>query len=115
LNAVAAAGSGPANETPAQFSSNPQSNPCCDFFGAHSVGLTMDTLCPPASNLGDALPMTSHETTIALDARPINLRSFDELNYWAQQFGVTRERIIRAVHTVGPIARDVEREVRESD
>ena len=48
------------------------------------------------------------------DTRRINLRDFSELSYWAEQFGVSRERIIRAVHTVGPVAHDVRREVMET-
>ncbi len=47
--------------------------------------------------------------------KTIDLRDFDDLDYWAQQFGVSRERIIRAVHTVGPIVYDVRREVAETD
>jgi hypothetical protein len=68
--------------------------------------------------LGDAYPMTSNETAVSTDstdAKRINLRDFNDLSYWAQQFGVSRERIIRAVHTVGPITHDVEREVRENE
>ncbi len=49
------------------------------------------------------------------DTRRINLRDFQELSYWAERFGVSRERIIRAVHTAGPIAHDVEREIRETE
>jgi hypothetical protein len=48
------------------------------------------------------------------DTRRINLRDFSELSYWAEQFGVSRERIIRAVHTVGPLPDDVRREVMET-
>jgi hypothetical protein len=49
------------------------------------------------------------------DTRQINLRDFSELSYWADQFGVSRERIIRAVHTVGPLPHDVRREVMETE
>jgi hypothetical protein len=49
------------------------------------------------------------------DARQINLRDFSELSYWANEFGVSRERIIRAVHTVGPMPHDVRREVMETE
>ena len=52
---------------------------------------------------------------LTVDARQINLRDFSELNNWAEQFGVSRERIIRAVHTVGPMAHDVRREVLETE
>jgi hypothetical protein len=48
-------------------------------------------------------------------SKTIDLRDFEDLNYWAQQFGVTRERIIRAAHTVGPDIYDVRREVAETD
>ncbi len=51
----------------------------------------------------------------AAEPRPINLRDFEDLNYWAQRLGVSRERIIRAVHTVGPMSWDVQREVAETD
>ena len=50
----------------------------------------------------------------SVDTRRINLRDFSELSYWAEQFGVSRERIIRAVHTVGPMPQDVRREVMET-
>ena len=57
--------------------------------------------------------MESNQT--APDQSPsINLRDFENLNYWAVEFGVTRERIIRAVHTVGPLVCDVRREVAET-
>jgi len=49
------------------------------------------------------------------EPRLINLRDFDDLNYWAERLGVSRERIIRAVHTVGPVCYDVLREVAETD
>ncbi len=49
------------------------------------------------------------------DARQINVQDFSELGYWAEQFGVSRERIIRAVHTVGPMPHDVRREVMETE
>ena len=52
---------------------------------------------------------------LTVDARQINLRDFSELSIWAEQFGVSRERIIRAVHTVGPMAHDVRREVLETE
>jgi hypothetical protein len=49
------------------------------------------------------------------ESRAINLRDFRDLNYWAEQFGVPRERVIRAVHTVGPMSHDVYREVLETE
>lgn len=48
-------------------------------------------------------------------SKTINLRDLEDLKYWAQQYGVSRERIIRAVHTVGPNIYDVRREVAETD
>lgn len=58
--------------------------------------------------------MESNHAT-ASQPKTINLRDFEDLNYWAQQFEVSRERIIRAVHTVGPCIHDVRREVAETD
>jgi hypothetical protein len=49
------------------------------------------------------------------DTERINLRDFNELSYWAEQFRVSRERIIRAVHMVGPVAHDVRREIMETE
>lgn len=58
--------------------------------------------------------MDSNHST-ASQSKTIDLRDFEDLNYWAQRFGVTRERIIRAVHTVGPDMYDVGREIAEND
>ena len=55
----------------------------------------------------------NHLTSV--DTRQINLRDCSDLSYWAEQFGVPRDRIIRAVHTVGPVANDVRREVLETE
>jgi Protein of unknown function (DUF3606) len=51
----------------------------------------------------------------SVDTQRINLRDFNELTYWAEQFGVSRERIIRAVYTVGPLPHNVRREVMEAE
>ena len=51
-----------------------------------------------------------NEGVSSIEKRQINLRNFSELSYWAEKFGVSRERIIRAVHTVGPVPDDVRRE-----
>ena len=55
------------------------------------------------------------EHTVPADAVRINLRDFYELSYWAEKFGVSRERIIRAVHTAGPSIHDVQRELIEHE
>lgn len=54
----------------------------------------------------------NHLTSVG--TQQINLRDFSQLSNWAEQFGVSRERIIRAVHTVGPMAHDVRREILET-
>jgi Protein of unknown function (DUF3606) len=59
--------------------------------------------------------MDNTRATTMADSRKINLRDFHDLSYWADQFGVSRERIIRAVHTVGPMSNDVYREVLETE
>ncbi|HTM55361.1 MAG TPA: DUF3606 domain-containing protein [Pirellulales bacterium] len=51
----------------------------------------------------------------AFETRPINIRDFQDLNSWAERFGVSRERIIRAVHLVGPVSHDVYRELCENE
>ncbi len=58
--------------------------------------------------------MDNNQTSVS-EPRLIDLRNFEDLNYWAQRLGVSRERIIRAVHTVGPMCWDVQREVAETD
>ena len=59
--------------------------------------------------------MERNNTSDLAEARTINLRDFQELNYWANRFGVSRERIIRAVHLVGPMSHDVYREICETE
>jgi hypothetical protein len=61
------------------------------------------------------MPSVESNSVSSADTRRINLRDFQELSYWAERFGVSRERIIRAVHTAGPIAHDVEREIGETE
>ena len=50
-----------------------------------------------------------------VDSTRIDLRDFNEVSNWAEQFGVSRERIIRAIYTVGPDPRDVRREIMEAE
>ena len=45
------------------------------------------------------------------DAR-INVNQDHELTYWSRRFGVSRDRLREAVARVGPLVRNVERELR---
>jgi hypothetical protein len=46
------------------------------------------------------------------DPTKINIQQQHELQYWADKFGVTPERIRQAVQRVGTSPNDVEREVK---
>ena len=74
-----------------------------------------DTAQFPDSRLLESAYSMDSNVMNSADTRQINLRDFMDLSYWAEQFGVSRERIIRAVHTVGPVAHDVRREVLETE
>ena len=46
------------------------------------------------------------------DRDRINLEQDHEVAYWSEKFGVSREQLRRAVEKVGPVAKNVERELR---
>jgi hypothetical protein len=46
------------------------------------------------------------------DRSRINLTEKNELQYWANKFGVSTERVRQAVEKVGPSAEAVEREIK---
>jgi hypothetical protein len=48
------------------------------------------------------------------DASLISLEDNDEVDYWIEKFGVTRERLTFAVHRVGCSAAKVEEELNPS-
>mgnify|MGYP003296161194 CR=1 FL=1 len=41
----------------------------------------------------------------------INIKEYYEVEYWAKKFGVKPGQLKEAVQAVGPLARDVEREL----
>jgi Protein of unknown function (DUF3606) len=49
------------------------------------------------------------------DRSRVNLDQDHEVQYWAEQFGVSRERLIRAVRMAGPIVHDVQRDLMEAE
>jgi hypothetical protein len=51
------------------------------------------------------------KTGKADDAR-INLEQDYEVNYWANEFGVSREELRKAVQATGPLVKDVRRHLR---
>jgi hypothetical protein len=59
--------------------------------------------------------MTIQASSEVFERRAINIREFQDLNSWAERFGVSRERVIRAVYLVGPISHDVYREICETE
>jgi hypothetical protein len=48
------------------------------------------------------------------DTNVISLKDNDEVDYWIEKFGVTRERLTFAVHRVGCSAAKVEEELNPS-
>ena len=48
------------------------------------------------------------------DAQRVNVNEDYELRDWAKRFGVTKEQLKKAVEKVGPMAKDVERELQAS-
>lgn len=37
----------------------------------------------------------------------VNVNEDDELDYWAEKFGVSREKLIQTAERVGPLVKDV--------
>jgi hypothetical protein len=48
------------------------------------------------------------------DAQRVNVNEDYELRDWAKRFGVSKEQLKKAVEKVGPMAKDVERELQSS-
>lgn len=48
------------------------------------------------------------------DAQRVNVNEDYELRDWAKRFGVSKEQLKKAVEKVGPMAKDVERELQTS-
>jgi hypothetical protein len=48
------------------------------------------------------------------DAQRVNVNEDYELRDWAERFGVTKDQLKKAVEKVGPMAKDVERELQAS-
>ena len=48
------------------------------------------------------------------DRDRINISEVYELRYWSNKFGVTKEELAAAVERVGPIAKDVEAELKRA-
>jgi hypothetical protein len=46
------------------------------------------------------------------DAKFIGFKEDDEIEYWTKKFGVTRERLAKAIGRVGPSTEAVERHLR---
>jgi hypothetical protein len=46
------------------------------------------------------------------DAEFIGFEEDDEIEYWTKKFGVTRERLAKAIGRVGPFTEAVERHLR---
>ena len=51
----------------------------------------------------------------SLDSPRLNIHEDHEVGYWAEQFGVSRERLIRAICMAGPMLHDVRRDLMESE
>jgi hypothetical protein len=47
------------------------------------------------------------------DDQRIDVDQEHELKYWSEKFGVSRERLCEAVAKAGPMARNVQRELRQ--
>ena len=45
------------------------------------------------------------------DDRRINIHQDHEVRYWTQELGVSAERLRQAVHAVGPMVKDVKRQL----
>lgn len=91
----------------------PVSNPTA----THRIPLVLEhngTFSFNLSRPGTASIMTI-KAAEAFETRAINIRDFQDLNSWAERFGVSRERVIRAVHLVGPVSHDVFREICENE
>ena len=46
------------------------------------------------------------------DSQRVNISEEHEVRYWTEKFGVTREKLEAAVKKVGPMVKDVERELK---
>ncbi|HEY2893716.1 MAG TPA: DUF3606 domain-containing protein [Pirellulales bacterium] len=46
---------------------------------------------------------------------PLSIQEDGEVCYWAEQFGVSRERLIRAICMAGPLLHDVRRDLMEAE
>lgn len=59
----------------------------------------------------------THPTDIrgSIDASRVRLNEAFEVDYWTDRFGVTKERLEKAVAKVGPMVFDVERELAKSN
>ena len=48
----------------------------------------------------------------AADAQRINMNERHEVEYWTKKYGVTAERLKKAVEEAGPMAKDVEKKLK---
>jgi Protein of unknown function (DUF3606) len=80
------------------------------------IGLAL-TMNLPIANLRPSLGrcrLMRSSVARSAETKRIDLNDSNEVSYWAEQLGVSRERIVRAVYTVGPMLFDVRREVMEA-
>jgi hypothetical protein len=64
--------------------------------------------------LGPLRGMDNKSKTRPQDSQRVNVNEDYELRDWAEKFGVTQERLKKAVAKVGPMAKDVEQELAAS-
>jgi hypothetical protein len=57
----------------------------------------------------------SDDLSGSLDSPCLSIQEDREVCYWAEQFGVSRERLIRAICMAGPLLHDVRRDLMEGE
>jgi hypothetical protein len=55
------------------------------------------------------------EQSGSLESPRLSIHEDHEVCYWAEQFGVSRERLIRAICMAGPMLHDVRRDLMEAE